>query len=215
MRRHTILIGAILSVMIASCLSGQSVETDNEPVIGGPCEGCDAVFYGMPDSIGSTARIAPASEPGEPLIIDGIVTTLDGDPAQGVIVYAYHTNDKGIYPYDSIAQKQYGVRHGKLRGWVKTDSLGRYRFETIRPKGYPQSDNPQHIHMHIIEPGRFTYYIDDIMFEDDPRLSEEFRSRSRNARGASGIAMPTRDDASVWRVTRNIVLGKNIPGYEK
>lgn len=178
-----------------------------EPVVGLPCENCEIVFEGMPDSLASRARIAPAGEPGEPLRIDGVVRDGAGRPRAGIIVYAYHTNHDGIYPR---AQ----TRHGAWRGWARTDEQGRYRFDTIRPGGYPGTDIPQHIHMHIIEPGRCTYWIDDIHFDDDPRLTDRLRREFSSApRAGNGVANPARDRDGSWRVTRDIVLGLNIPGY--
>jgi protocatechuate 3,4-dioxygenase, beta subunit len=175
-----------------------------EPVIGGPCEGCELVFDGLPEQLEWQARIAPAGEPGEPLIIEGVVRSSDGAPAAGVIVYAYHTDAGGIYPRGS-------VRHGRLRGWARTDAGGRYRFETIRPGGYPGNSEPQHVHMHVLEPGKGTYYIDDLLFLDDPRLTPARRSRQPE-RGGSGVSSPEKDSAGRWLVRRDIVLGMNVPG---
>ena len=105
------------------------------------------------------------------------------------------------------------VRHGRLRGWAKTDEQGRYGFKTIRPGGYPDTDMPAHVHMHVIEVGRCTYYIDDIMFEDDPRLTAEKRRQLTAGRGGNGVVQPVRNSQGVWTVVRDIHLGENIPGY--
>jgi protocatechuate 3,4-dioxygenase beta subunit len=179
-----------------------------EPVIGGPCEGCELVFDGMPGSLSSAARIAPSGEPGEPMRIEGVVTGLDGRPASGVIVYAYHTDASGIYPPAS-------TRHGRLRGWVRTDEEGRYRFDTIRPGAYPDGENPQHVHMHVIEPGYATYWIDSIVFIDDPLLTEDRRRATDHGRGGSGVVQPARDADDAWHVRRDILLGRGIPGYRQ
>jgi protocatechuate 3,4-dioxygenase beta subunit len=176
-----------------------------EPVLGGPCEGCELVFEGMPAEMAAEARIAPVDEAGEPLVVEGIVRTADGVPVAGIVVYAYHTDATGIYPRST-------TRHGGLRGWARTDVTGRYRFSTIRPGAYPTGGQPEHIHMHVIEPGKGTYYIDDIFFDDDDLLTEEHRKRLRG-RGGSGLTHPTKDEAGVWRVRRDITLGLNIPGY--
>jgi protocatechuate 3,4-dioxygenase beta subunit len=138
--------------------------------------------------------------------------TAEGEPAAGVIVYAYQTDADGHYPPDPAAM-QAGVRHGRLRGWARTDATGGYQFDTIRPGGYPGTDIPQHVHMHVVEPGRCTYYIDDILFTDDPRLSAAQRARSDRGRGGSGIATPRRAADGVWNVRRDIRLGERIPGY--
>lgn len=65
--------------------------------------------------------------------------------------------------------------------------------------------------MHVIEPGRGTYYIADIVFRDDPRLDAKYLKRS--PRGGSGLTFPKRDAKGIWRVQRDITLGLNIPGY--
>jgi protocatechuate 3,4-dioxygenase beta subunit len=104
-------------------------------------------------------------------------------------------------------------RHGKLRGWAKSDHEGRYVLNTIRPGGYPFSRDPEHIHMHVIEPGRCTYYIDDIVFEDDKRLTDEQMRRMSRGRGGPGVANPELNATGSLVVRRDIVLGENIPGY--
>lgn len=179
----------------------------DEPIIGGPCDGCEYVFSGMPQELSSEARIAPAGEPGESMVITGTVRSQAGAPAENIIVYAYQTNAKGRYPRGK-------TRHGRLRAWVKTDGSGEYRFYTVRPGSYPGRDIAQHVHMHVIEPGKATYYISDVLFLDDPLLSAEDRRRAKRARGGNGLSRPTRDADGVWQVRRDIILGQNIPDYK-
>jgi len=99
-----------------------------------------------------------------------------------------------------------------LRGWVRTDAQGRYRFDTVRPGAYPMRSDPQHVHLHVVEPARGTYYIDDLVFDDDPRLTAAQRER-QGGRGGSGIAHPVRNADGVWQVRRDITLGAGIPAY--
>ncbi len=200
---------ALLLALLASTAAAR------EPVVGGPCEGCEAVYVGLPAKLESRARIAPAGEPGTPLRIEGTVRTADDRPAAGVIVYAYHTNAQGIYPPDPATRGTAAARHGRLRAWVQTDAQGRYVFETIRPGGYPGRLDPEHVHLHVIEPGRCTYYIDDIVFRDDPRLTAAQIARVAHGRGGSGITQPRRAADGGLRVERNILLGAAIPGYPR
>ncbi len=188
----------IVMLCIAAC-SSTDAQARREPVIGGPCEGCEWVYDGMPSTLEWAARIAPAGEPGTPMRIDGLVRDRAGKPAAGIIVYAYQTDAGGLYPAGSN-------RHGRLKGWARTDANGRYRFDTIRPGGYPDTTIPQHVHMHVIEPGRGTYYIDDIVFTDDPRLTPEQRKSHVTGRGGNGLVTPTRDAGGRLLVTRDIVL---------
>ncbi len=187
-------------------LSGHCLAASPEPVVGGRCEGCELVFVGQPDTIGSSGRIAAETEPGEPLLISGQVRDGAGQPVAGIIVYAYQTDASGIYPKST-------TRHGRLRGWARSDADGRYRFHTIRPAAYPGRQVPQHVHLHVIEPGKATYYIDDLTFTDDPLLTAGHRRDPEGRRGGSGIADPRRTDAGGWEARRDIVLGANIPGY--
>lgn len=178
-----------------------------EPVIGGPCDGCENIFEGMPERLQSEARIAPLDEVGEPMIIEGEVRTASGELARGIVVYAHQTDASGVYPPST-------TRHGRLRAWVVTDAKGRYRFITIRPGSYPNARIPQHVHLQVIEPELGTYYIDEIEFEDDPLLTPPLR-QSRAGRGGVGVSHPERKPNGAWRVRRDITLGRNIPGYER
>lgn len=201
------------AIPIAAHAQQKADARPREPIIGGPCEGCEGVFEGLPDTLSSVTRIAPPGEPGQPLIIDGTVRDQRGEPAPGIIVYAYHTDASGIYRQLDNAPGEWARRHGQLRGWAKTDSLGHYRFITIRPGHYPGRDAPEHVHMHVIEPGCCTYYIASIHFDDDPLLSDATRQSDADGRGGSGLTHPTRDADGVWHVRRDIQLGAGVPGY--
>lgn len=191
--------------------AARAVHARDEPIIAGPCEGCEAVFAGRPHVPPAIARIAPAGEPGEPLSLRGTVRDAAGRAVAGVVIYAYHTDASGIYP-DAPGQPRGAARsHGRLRGWARSDADGRYGFDTIRPGSYPGEDIPEHIHLHVIEPGRATYYIDDVVFRDDPKLTPAHLARHDAGRGGSGVATPRRLDG-VWQVQRDIVLGLNLPG---
>ena len=201
----------LLATTVVALLAASSSLQAREPIVGLPCEGCEAVFEGLPETLPARARLAPQGEPGQAMTVTGVVRGADGRPRSGVIVYAYQTNARGIYPRPASASGPAGDRHGSLRGWARTGADGRYTFETIRPASYPTGNIPQHIHLHVIEPGCATYYIDDIMFTDDPLLTPGERRR-QPGRAGSGIATPTRGEGR-WHVTRDIELGRNIPGY--
>lgn len=180
--------------------------------IGGPCESCEMMFEGMPQQISERTTIAKSGEEGEPLIMSGIIYRQDGKtPAPGVILYVYHTDSKGLY---SPGPKQTeAVRHGHLRGWVKSNEQGYYEFRTIRPASYPESKAPQHIHPIIYEPVKGYYWIDEYLFKDDPFLTEAEKSHARE-RGGSGIIDMKKNSYGEWEGKRNIILGKNIPNYK-
>lgn len=183
-----------------------------ERIIGLPCEGCEGALVGKPAEIAAITRIAPAGEKGQPLQLRGRIVDADGKPAASVVVYGYHTDASGDYPDDAQLRGTPARQHGRLRGWARSDTAGNYGFDTIRPAGYPGRRDPEHIHLHIIEPGRCSYYIDDVNFRDDPRLQASTRQPA--LRGGGGVAEPVRDANDTWQATRDIVLGKNIADYE-
>ena len=69
----------------------------------------------------------------------------------------------------------WGERHGYIRGWVKTNERGEYKFYTLRPGAYPGRNNPEHIHITVKEPGMNEYFIDDYHFADDTILQKNWK----------------------------------------
>jgi protocatechuate 3,4-dioxygenase beta subunit len=199
--------------VVAFVASAQTGTQARERIVGLPCEDCDAVFVGLPASVDEAGRIAPANLRGEPLQLYGRVLDRSGVPVAGVIVYAYHTDSTGIYPPDVSLTRTPAAPHGKLRGWARSNARGEYRFATVRPGPYPGRPDPQHLHTHVLEVGRCTYYIGNVEFTDDPRLTSELRECAELQRGGSGVATPVRDPRDIWQIERDIHLGLNIPGY--
>lgn len=101
----------------------------------------DRAQKAQPSTIGTKTRIAPPDEPGDPLVVRGRLLSLEGAAAAGAVVFAYHTNRGGIYDDPSR-----GPHSWRLRGWARTDTEGRFTFETIRPGAYPGGTIPPHIH---------------------------------------------------------------------
>lgn len=180
--------------------------------IGSGCEDCDLMYAGMPKELNWKTTIADAKEEGERMEISGTIYQKDGKtPAVGVILYVYHTDVKGEYT-PSTAQL-HGRRHGHLRGWMKTDAQGRYKFNSIRPAAYPNQRFAAHVHPIIKEPTKNEYWIDEYQFEGDSLLTQKDRANAQN-RGGSGIINLTKNEKGVWIGKRDIVLGKNVPNYQ-
>lgn len=124
------------------------------------CEWCGA--REAPDKVGRRAVLAPETDPGEGLRIDGTVYRADGKtPAAHTLIYLYHTDIYGIYGRTGEH------RHGRYRGWMLTDANGKYEFETIRPASYPNSTIAAHIHMTVTTGEAREDWIDSILFEGD------------------------------------------------
>lgn len=179
--------------------------------VGGNCEDCELMFDGIPGKMASSITLISDEEPGEKMIIAGTIFKKDGiTPAPDVILYVYHTDYKGNYT--PSANQKYARKHGHIRGWIKTGADGKYQITTIRPASYPNTNIPQHIHPIIKEKGYSLYWIDEYLFDDDPNLTQQERKRQEQ-RGGSGIIKLKKDKNGIWLGTRDIILGKNVPGY--
>jgi len=200
-------------ILLALILIGNTGLAQNKKV-GGPCEGCEAI-YESPiafEKLKPVVQLPDATWDGKkPLGINGIVYKADGKtPAPGVVLYLYHTDETGHYPKKGD-EKGWAKRHGYIRGWIRTNEKGEYKFVTLRPASYPERPEPAHIHITVKEPGINEYYIDEFLFSDDPLLTEKERSYLPN-RGGSGIVKLI-DVGNMFKGERNIYLGKNIPDY--
>ena len=211
------LIGLItLFLSMASCAQGTNKpEKTNGPHIGGRCEGCEAIYESPVafEKLSNMVWLPDFKEKGQKLAVNGVVYKADGKtPAPNVIIYIYHTDQTGIYPKKGD-ETGWAKRHGYLRGWMKTNEKGEYKFFTLRPVAYPGRQAPEHIHVTIKEPDKNEYWIDEYLFDDDPILTDKERKNCQD-RGGSGI-IKVKDVGNMLKAERNIYLGKNIPDYPK
>ncbi len=182
--------------------------------MGGPCEGCEAIFeYGDQD-LNETDTLPEFGSGKVDILIKGIVFENDEiTPAAGVVLYVYHTNDEGIYPV-SRNESNWSGRHGYLRGWIKTNKEGEFRIYTTQPGSYPGRTVPAHIHITILEPDGKYYYIQNFHFKGDPFLSES-EINPNDPRGGGPGLIEFKYSGGIRVGEKNIVLGKNIPGYSE
>ncbi len=134
-------------------------------------------------------------EPGDPLIVSGTVVDQSGRPIEEALVYVHHTDAQGIY-------SDAGNGDPRLFAFMRTDRGGRYKYRTIRPAKYPDSDVDQHVHYRVSAAG-FEDRDDRLGFADDPRWID---------RAAPSWARPvTRGPDGIDRCVHDIVLTA-LPG---
>jgi protocatechuate 3,4-dioxygenase, beta subunit len=152
------------------------------------------------------ATIAPASEPGQRLVVSGIVRAADGKTAlAGVDLYVYHTDVAGLYNRESRDS-----RNPRLQVRLRTRADGRYEFRTIKPGPYPQGGTPAHVHFVLSQPGHKEQYF-EIFFEGDPYLDEKSR-RLAQAGQVCTIVTPTQDEAGTLHASCDITYREVEPG---
>jgi len=156
------------------------------------------------DALSWKTVLIPAGEPGTPLVVSGRVFAADGKtPVEGVTLHVYHTDARGLY---SDQDGKGGPPQPRLKGWMKTDSAGRYEFHTIRPASYPGTRNPAHIHAKVYGAGYAERWIPEYWFEDDQLVTAEMRAKYAGLGTFSPILSPKRGDDGVLVCVRHIKL---------
>ena len=216
--RYAFLLFAFAACMTLNGCSQNNPQKQNpasgtDQKVGGGCDGCTAV-YDSPvpfDKLNSIDTFPDFNEPGPKMVISGIIYNPDGKtPAKDIVLYAYHTDQTGHY-VNKYNEKNPGGRNGYIKGWIKTNEKGEYRFYTLKPAAYPRGNVPAHIHSIIKEPGKTEYWIDEYLFDDDPLLTAAERKK-QESRGGNGIITLEERNGMLYG-ERNIYLGRNIPDY--
>ena len=134
--------------------------------------------------------------------VRGRVFTANDQLAVGVIVHAYQTDTAGEYHRDKNGE-------ARLCGIVRTDSLGQFQFQTVRPGSYPNTNLPAHIHFVVwsdsLREQRFT-----LEFGEEYEFSSEYRARfgpssSRKERTTT-LRPLALDSEGVWHCARDLQL---------
>ena len=196
-----------ISILLFSCARSQAEQEYR--LVGGPCEGCEAVLE-YEEDLTAVDTLPEFKTAEKKLKITGTIFRPDGKtPASDVILYIHHTNARGIYP-SKDGETGWAARHGYLRGWTKTGKDGRFTFYTQMPGAYPDGKNPAHIHPIVLEPDGRYYYLSGYFFEGDPLLTEHHMEDP--PRGSDGVVKLQEQDGMTL-IERNFVLGKGVPGY--
>jgi protocatechuate 3,4-dioxygenase beta subunit len=129
----------------------------------------------------SVLKITDKAEPGKKIKVLGVITDPSGKPVPDALVYMYQTDAKGWYAAERphVGGNEGDTRQARIFGYVRTDKEGKFELHTIKPSGYPQSDLPAHIHVHVWKDG-FKNLVNEFLFDDDERLVGEIRKSSEN-----------------------------------
>lgn len=196
-----------LLVFLIACQQGTG-KTSAASSSADTCDGPDApiacCFTNTPPQVNQRVIIAGNKEPGERLVIKGRILKTDGTPHAGLLMYVYHTDNKGLYSKKGN-EKGFQKWHGYLHGWCRTDENGRYEIHSIRPARYPGNTAPAHIHAAIKEPNGKMYYISDFVFGDDELVNDAYMRQIAGLPGGTGI-VAVQKQGNTWTGERDIVL---------
>ncbi|MEU9369229.1 catechol 1,2-dioxygenase [Streptomyces avermitilis] len=106
-------------------------------------------------------------ESGTPLLFQGQITGVTGEPLSGALLEMWQADDDGLY-----AQFAPGIPQWNLRGAIETDEAGRFTVRTIQPAPYQiptdgscgkliaaagwHAWRPAHLHLKVSAPGHET-----------------------------------------------------------
>jgi hydroxyquinol 1,2-dioxygenase len=175
-RQEFILLSDTLGVsMLVDAINHRHPEGATETTVLGP------FFVETAPEFPLGADIAGGVE-GEPLYVDGSVRSADGQPLAGAVVDVWQSDDDGHYDI----QLEGGEFH--LRGRLRTDENGRFRFWSILPKFYPIPTDgpvgrlleaterhpfrPAHVHFMIQAPGH-ERLVTHVFADGDPYLDSD------------------------------------------
>jgi protocatechuate 3,4-dioxygenase beta subunit len=159
--------------------------------------------YVAPPDASSNTVIAGRDERGDRLIVTG--RALDqGRPVAGVSIYAFHADADGLYTRDGRNSDE----NARLFATLRTDAEGRYRYETIRPRGY--DGLAAHVH-HVVTAAGYKPRLCDLWFGDEPYFAPRRNAGLPLSEGvAMFVRMPTRGADSVWRVTHDLEMLRDL-----
>lgn len=145
--------------------------------------------------------LVDASEPGEPMVIDGRLFAEDGEtPLAGAEIYVYHTDINGYYSGTTTRSDD-----PRIRGTLTTDGTGRFSIRTIRPGPYPAAGVPAHIHF-VVRAEGYDEQRFELRFGGDPLLSSRQIEASKRQGRFATIRDLTRDSEGTWHCVHQMRL---------
>ena len=181
-------VGARDEFILLSDVNGLSVLVDDvthgsEKAGGTPSNVLGPYYIADAPLLDSPARICRPDEPGEPLVVGGVVRDTGGEPLPGAVVDTWQTAANRRYENQDPDQPEMN-----LRGRIRVASDGSYELRTVRPVPYEiptdgpvgrflaafgrHAWRPAHLHFKVEAPGyrpltTMVYIADDPWLDDD------------------------------------------------
>ena len=177
-RQEFILLSDTLGVsMLVDAINNRKPSGASESTVLGPFHVQDAPELPMGSDICLDGK-------GEPMLVRGVIRSVDGTPLAGAKIDVWQANDEGFY---DVQQK--GLQPDfNLRGVFRTGPDGRYWFKGVKPKFYPIPDDgpvgkmlaalgrhpyrPAHLH-YILEADGHDRLVTHIFDPDDPYIRSD------------------------------------------
>ena len=188
----------------------------NGPDAGDPMNGPDAApqpacVPTTPDALGPffedgapmRSKIAEDGEPGERLVMNGVVVADDCvTPVVGALLDVWQADAEGNY-FDAGADY-------RLRGRMLSGADGRFQVDTIRPGNYalsPGAWRPAHLHFIVAQAG-FAPVTTQVYFAGDPFLPPNDGCTTCGSNDPARIVELAGDAAQGWTGELRIILAR-------
>lgn len=170
----------------------------------------DIPFYDYATlELSNEATIKDADQKPNAITITGTVYLADGStPAKDVILYLYQHDENGEFQFVSTNNKK-RLRH---RAWIKTDSTGKYTFNTftpgeaIIPLNYPRQYGPKQFYLVAKVPNSKDFNLPAFMFENDDLIGKSCKRRLKR-KGIDCLLSPEVKEGELI-AHKNIILPK-------
>lgn len=152
-------------------------------------------------------------EPGTPLLFQGQVTNVAGEPLAGALIELWHADDLGFY-----SQFAPGLPEWNLRGSIVADAQGNFQINTMQPAPYQiptdgacgaliaaagwHAWRPAHLHLKVSAP-EHQLITTQLYFEGDEHVADDIASA---VKPDLVLAPAERTDGRGREVTYNFVL---------
>lgn len=159
-RQEFILLSDTLGVsMLVEMINHQAADGSTEPTVFGPFH-----VDGAPEKAMGESIVVDTMEGDEPLVLSGVVRSLDGAPIEGATLDVWSTASNGFYDVHDGEQTAMN-----MRGVFTTGPDGSYEIAAVRPVAYPipgdgpagellaangrHNWRPGHVHFVVAAPG--------------------------------------------------------------
>ena len=168
-------------------------------------------------------------EPGTPLLFQGQVTNVAGEPLAGALIELWHADDLGFY-----SQFAPGLPEWNLRGSIIADAQGNFQINTMQPAPYQiptdgacgaliaaagwHAWRPAHLHLKVSAP-EHQLITTQLYFQGDEHVADdiasavkpELFSRPRSALTARAAKSPTTSFSTPRTKPLSRSRGRNHP----
>lgn len=216
MQIHKSPVALIILILHSFTLSCTSAQINREITIESRSTGEGYTLCGsctLPKEISSTVWLVSKNEPGDPIILSGIIYKEDGaTPDSGVTLFLYQSDAGGYYH-----RPKENVFHPKIFGWLVTGKDGRYEIHTVKPASeILEPDGPAHIHVHVFGKGMKEHFLHEFWFQGDVHITTADKNNFAKFGDFSPIVALSKNKDGILKGVRNIRIRPALQWkYEK